>query len=179
MGWIGDYADPYTFPRTVDYRMRQTTHSNWSSAEYDELMKTGQWRKADKAKTVGNHAPRRGIGRWEQQPLIPLYVYTRNPDGKSRTFAGIWGNFQDRPRLEVHLDRRAVLRRRFPRRPAEDPPPPDPTSKGGLSQSRRPSPQPKSTVFRRHNFVIRLRDIRCQSHPTPHLGVTRTRPILP
>jgi oligopeptide transport system substrate-binding protein len=56
----------------------------------------------------------------EQQPLIPLYTYTRTQLVKPYV-RGIWGNHQDRhPWKYIWIDEAA------PAAPAADPPPPAP-----------------------------------------------------
>jgi ABC-type oligopeptide transport system substrate-binding subunit len=75
MGWVGDYADPYTFLELLT-KSNGNNHSNWSHPEYEALLRT--------ANTTLDAAPRLAtLLRAEalamsQVPIIPLYVYTRS-----------------------------------------------------------------------------------------------------
>jgi oligopeptide transport system substrate-binding protein len=92
MGWIGDYADPYTFLELLTSDCGNN-HSNWSNPAYDRLLEKAN-RQADSATRLGllRQAEALALG---DQPLIPLYVYSRSQLIKPYV-RGIWGNHQDR-----------------------------------------------------------------------------------
>ena len=92
MGWIGDYADPYTFLELLTSDCGNN-HSNWSSPEYDRLLAEAN-RQADPAARLALLRQAEALALAEQ-PLIPLYVYTRSQLIKPYV-RGIWGNHQDR-----------------------------------------------------------------------------------
>ncbi|MEE2775728.1 MAG: ABC transporter substrate-binding protein [Acidobacteriota bacterium] len=92
MGWILDYADPYTFLELLSEH-NGNNHSNWSSPEYDELLL--------EANTLPDPAERLALFRKgeamvrDAAPLIPFYVYTKSTMIKPYLM-GFWGNYQDR-----------------------------------------------------------------------------------
>ena len=92
MGWILDYADPYTFLELLSVH-NGNNHSNWSSAEYDALLL--------EANTIPDPAERLAMFRKGEEmvrdatPLIPFYVYTKSTMVKPY-LKGFWGNYQDR-----------------------------------------------------------------------------------
>ena len=92
MGWIGDYADPYTFLELLASDCGNN-HSNWSNPAYDQLLEDAN-RQADPAARLGllRQAEAPAL---DDQPLIPLYVYSRSQLIKPYV-RGIWGNHQDR-----------------------------------------------------------------------------------
>ncbi len=92
MGWIGDYADPYTFLELLSSACGNN-HSNWENAEYDRLLQEGN-RQNDPAMRLKILRQAEAIA-LKEQPLIPLYVYTRSQLVKPYV-RGIWGNHQDR-----------------------------------------------------------------------------------
>jgi len=101
MGWIGDYADPYTFLELLAGDCGNN-HSNWSSPEYDTLLEEAN-RQADPAARLALLRQAEALALAEQ-PLIPLYVYTRSQLIKPYV-RGIWGNHQDRhPWKSISID---------------------------------------------------------------------------
>jgi ABC-type oligopeptide transport system substrate-binding subunit len=92
MGWIGDYADPYTFLELLTGDCGNN-HSNWSSKAYDALLEqANQHNDPEERLKILRKAEAFAL---EEQPLIPLYVYTRTQLIKPYV-RGIWGNHQDR-----------------------------------------------------------------------------------
>jgi len=92
MGWIGDYADPFTFLELLTEACGNN-HSNWSSPEYDRLLKEANRQTAAAARlALLREAEALALA---EQPLIPLYIYTRSQLIKPYV-RGIAGNYQDR-----------------------------------------------------------------------------------
>lgn len=92
MGWIGDYPDPNTF---VDLLASQNgnNHSNWKNPEFDQLLQRANATTDPQQRLrLLEEAERMAM---DQQPLIPLYVYTRTQLVKPY-LRGMWENFQDR-----------------------------------------------------------------------------------
>lgn len=115
MGWTADYADPFTFLELLTSACGNN-HSNWSDPAYDRLLKEAN-REPDPAKRLAKFREAEALA-LEQQPLIPLYTYTRTQLVKPYV-RGIWGNHQDRhPWKYIWIDEAA------PAAPAADPPPP-------------------------------------------------------
>lgn len=91
-GWGADYPDPMTFLELLTSDSGNN-HSGLASAEYDALL--------DKANHELDAKTRLGLLRQaealilEEQPIIPLYVYTRSQLWKPYV-KGIWPNLQDR-----------------------------------------------------------------------------------
>jgi len=119
MGWIGDYADPYTF---LDLLLPSAgnNHSNWIDERYAETLRQAN-------RTLEREARLQMLREAEQymldhQPLLPIYVYTRTQMIKPYV-RGIWGNFQDR-----HLWKYLWIDKRWyegvPAEPGRDAPPP-------------------------------------------------------
>ena len=92
MGWIGDYADPYTFLELLTTTCGNN-HSNWSNAEYDGLIR--------KANQILDPTARLAVMRqaeelaMAEQPLLPIYVYTKSQMIKPFV-RGVTPNYQDR-----------------------------------------------------------------------------------
>ena len=101
MGWVGDYADPYTFLELLTSDCGNN-HSNWSSPTYDQLLeKANRQTEPKKRLELLRQAEALAL---EDQPLIPLYVYTRSQLIKPYV-RGIWGNHQDRhPWKSIWID---------------------------------------------------------------------------
>lgn len=101
MGWVGDYADPYTFLELLTSDCGNN-HSNWSSPVYDQLLeKANRQTEPKKRLELLRQAEALAI---EEQPLIPLYIYTRSQLVKPYV-RGIWGNYQDRhPWKSIWID---------------------------------------------------------------------------
>lgn len=119
LGWIGDYPDPYTF---LDLLLPSSgnNHSNWADQRYAEMLKRAN-QTADKQARLDLllEAERYAMA---QQPLMPLYVYTKTTMIKPFV-RGIWGNYLDR-----HLWKYVWIDERWydgvPSEPARDEPPP-------------------------------------------------------
>jgi len=119
MGWTGDYADPYTFLELLTSSCGNN-HSNWKSPEYDRLLREAN-REAEAGSRLEKLRAAEAVGLAEQ-PLIPLYVYTRSQLVKPYV-RGIWGNHQDRhPWKYLWIDEAFDPARPVP----ADPPPPTP-----------------------------------------------------
>ncbi len=115
MGWTADYADPFTFLELLTSACGNN-HSNWSDPAYDRLLKEAN-REPDPATRLAKFREAEALA-LEQQPLIPLYTYTRTQLVKPYV-RGIWGNHQDRhPWKYIWIDEAS------PAAPAADPPPP-------------------------------------------------------
>jgi oligopeptide transport system substrate-binding protein len=101
MGWTGDYADPFTFLELLTTDCGNN-HSGWSNPAYDALLQA-----ANRASDPGLRLAR--LREAEElmladQPLIPLYVYTRSQLIKPYV-RGIEGNHQDRhPWKHIRID---------------------------------------------------------------------------
>jgi len=92
MGWIGDYADPYTFLELLGSDCGNN-HSGWSSSAYDQLLQeANQEAHPEQRLAILRKAEALAL---DEQPLLPLYVYTRSQLIKPYV-RGIWGNHQDR-----------------------------------------------------------------------------------
>jgi oligopeptide transport system substrate-binding protein len=101
MGWVGDYADPYTFLELLTSDCGNN-HSNWSSPAYDRLLEEAN-RETEPEKRLDMLRQAEALA-MEAQPLIPLYVYTRSQLIKPYV-RGIWGNYQDRhPWKSIWID---------------------------------------------------------------------------
>ena len=118
MGWIGDYPDPYTF---LDLMASYSgnNHSGLADEQYDALLQ--------QSKTELDHQQRLAILRqaeqhlMNQQPVLPIYVYTRSQLVKPYV-RGIWSNYQDRhPWKYLWIDEKWYDGVPFP---DADPPPP-------------------------------------------------------
>ena len=92
MGWIGDYADPYTFLELLRSDCGNN-HSGWSNPAYDRLLQEAN-READPEQRLALLRQAEALA-LADQPLLPLYVYTRCQVIKPYV-RGIWGNHQDR-----------------------------------------------------------------------------------
>ncbi len=92
LGWTGDYIDPNTF---LDLLLSSNgnNHSNWRDATFDKMLNDAN-AEQDPSKRL---AMMRKAERYmmDQQPLIPLYLYTKSCLVKPYV-RGIWGNYQDR-----------------------------------------------------------------------------------
>ena len=123
MGWIGDYADPFTFLELLTTECGNN-HSNWSNAEYDALLRqANQQTDAKKRLSLMRQAEALAM---EQQPMIPLYVYTKTQMIKPY-LRGIWNNYQDRhPWKYIWIDEQYYDG--LPETPLPAVPPPDPAA---------------------------------------------------
>ena len=92
LAWNGDYPDPFTY---LELFMSNcgNNHSNWGSGEYDRMVNEAN-ATLDRQKRL-DIMQRAEVLALEQQPLIPLYVYTRATVLKPY-LQGFWGNYQDR-----------------------------------------------------------------------------------
>jgi oligopeptide transport system substrate-binding protein len=75
MGWIGDYADPFTFLELVT-QSSGNNHSNWSDPGYERLLRTANSTRDPAARLALLRQAERIVS--DQLPMIPLYVYTRS-----------------------------------------------------------------------------------------------------
>lgn len=118
LGWIGDYPDPYTF---LDLLLPTSgnNHSNWADERFAEMLKEAN-QTTDRQQRLARllEAERYAMA---QQPLMPLYVYTKTTMIKPY-IRGIWGNYLDR-----HLWKYVWIDQRWydgiPAEPAVDEPP--------------------------------------------------------
>lgn len=122
MGWVGDYPDPNTFLQELLTSYAGNNHSGWSSPRYDALI--------DRANSTSDPRKRLRLLRqaedlaMDQQPLIPIYVYTRSYLIKPY-LRGFWPNYQDRhPFKWMWIDERFY--EGVPDQIGDDPPPPEP-----------------------------------------------------
>lgn len=92
MGWTGDYADPFTFLELLSGDCGNN-HSNWQSPAFDGLLREAN-RESDPTARLEKLRAAEALALAEQ-PLIPLFVYTRSQLVKPYV-RGIWGNHQDR-----------------------------------------------------------------------------------
>ncbi len=119
LGWIGDYPDPYTF---LDLLLPKSgnNHSNWSDERFSELLREAN-QTIDQETRIARllEAERYAM---TQQPLMPLYVYTKTTLIKPYV-RGVWGNYMDR-----HLWKYVWIDERWydgvPSEPVVDSPPP-------------------------------------------------------
>jgi len=117
MGWTGDYADPFTFLELLSGDCGNN-HSNWQSPAFDGLLREAN-REPDPTARLEKLRAAEALALAEQ-PLIPLFVYTRSQLVKPYV-RGIWGNHQDRhPWKYISIDE--GFDPDAP--PAADPPPP-------------------------------------------------------
>lgn len=92
MGWIGDYPDPYTFLDLLT-SYSGNNHSGWVDEHYDTLLQ--------QSKTENDHQQRLEILQRaerhmiQQQPILPIYIYTRSQLVKPYV-RGFWSNYMDR-----------------------------------------------------------------------------------
>ena len=92
MGWIGDFADPYTFLELLTSG-NGNNHSLWADPAYDGLLR--------KANETTDPAARLAILRqaealaMEATPLIPIYTFVQTTMHKPY-LRGAWPNFQSR-----------------------------------------------------------------------------------
>ena len=92
MGWIGDYPDPYTF-LDLFASYSGNNHSGLADERFDALLQ--------QSKTQQDHAARLAtlkqaeVQLLGQQPILPIYVYTRSQLVKPY-IRGFWENYQDR-----------------------------------------------------------------------------------
>jgi oligopeptide transport system substrate-binding protein len=75
MGWVGDYADPYTFLELLT-ASNGNNHSNWSDPEYEALLRRAN-------ATLDRDARLALLSRAEAlamaaAPMVPIYVATRS-----------------------------------------------------------------------------------------------------
>ena len=103
MGWIGDYADPYTFLELFT-AANGNNRTGWSNPRYEALLRKGN----------GDPDPKKRIAILRQaeavlqkhRPVIPIYFYTASQMWKPY-FRGIWPNLQDRhPFKYMYIDER-------------------------------------------------------------------------
>jgi oligopeptide transport system substrate-binding protein len=101
MGWTGDYADPFTFLELLASDCGNN-HSNWKNPDYDRLLREAN-REQDQAVRLEKLRAAEAVALAEQ-PLIPLFVYTRSQLVKPYV-RGIEGNHQDRhPWKSISID---------------------------------------------------------------------------
>ena len=75
MGWIGDYADPFTFLELFS-SANGNNHSNWKNAEYDALLRKANRTLDPKARLeVLREAE---LKLMSELPAIPIYTYARS-----------------------------------------------------------------------------------------------------
>ncbi|MCA9213557.1 MAG: peptide ABC transporter substrate-binding protein [Planctomycetales bacterium] len=91
LAWNGDYPDPFTY---LELFMTEcgNNHSNWGSPKYDAMINEAN-RTLDRQKRLDIMQEAELLA-LEQQPLIPIYVYTRSTVIKPY-LRGFWGNYQD------------------------------------------------------------------------------------
>ena len=91
MGWIMDYADPFTFLELLSEH-NGNNHSNWHTPEYDRLLREGNTN-PDPERRLAIFREAEAMMR-DQAPLFPIYVYTKSTMVKPYLM-GYWGNYLD------------------------------------------------------------------------------------
>jgi oligopeptide transport system substrate-binding protein len=128
MGWIGDYADPFTFLELLT-SSSGNNHSGWSDPEYDRAMRAAN-ETLDPTRRLAllREAEARAM---DAVPIIPIYTYVQTNMMKPYV-RGAWQNFQQRDLFKYwSIDERFYAG--VPDVVAADPPPP----------LLRPSPAPR------------------------------------
>ena len=92
LGWIADYVDPFTFLELLTSEC-QNNRSNWSNSEYDRLVKQGQQTASPEERLQLFRQAEQIMA--DEQPMIPLYIYTRSTMLKPY-LKGYWGNLLNR-----------------------------------------------------------------------------------
>jgi oligopeptide transport system substrate-binding protein len=119
MGWIMDYADPYTLLELLSEH-NGNNHSNWHHAEYDRLLQRAN-NDTDPARRLAVFRDAETMLR-DAAPLLPIYVYTRSTLVKPYLM-GFWGNYLDQhPWKYFWIDERWYDG--VPSEPLPNPPPP-------------------------------------------------------
>ena len=75
MGWIGDYADPNTFLELFA-ASNGNNHSNWKDAQYDAMLEDAN-QTVDATERLAKLREAEAYV-MQQQPVIPIYVYTKS-----------------------------------------------------------------------------------------------------
>lgn len=121
LGWVGDYADPYTFLELIKTGAGNN-HSGWGDLRYDALLRDANaTQDRDRRMALLRQAEALAM---DQVPLIPLYVYTRAEMWKPYLM-GQWPNYQNHhPAKYWWIDRRWYEGR--PSAPAPNEPPVSP-----------------------------------------------------
>jgi len=103
LGWVGDYADPYTFLELLK-TANGNNHSGWGDSRYDALLRQANATlDSDRRFELLRDAETLAMG---QAPMIPLYVYTRSEMWKPYLM-GQWPNYQNHhPAKYWWIDRR-------------------------------------------------------------------------
>lgn len=121
MGWIGDYADPYTFLEVLSQH-NGNNHSGWKNDTYDALL--------ERANTIANPTERMRVLREAEElviaelPILPIYVYARI-DIVKPYLRGYWRNLQNvHPIKWMSVDER--FRNGAPANWEPEDPPPEP-----------------------------------------------------
>ncbi len=118
MGWIMDYADPYTYLELLSAH-NGNNHSLWSSREYDDLLLSANTN-PDPAKRLALFREAEEMLR-DATPLLPIYIYTKSTVLKPY-LKGYWGNYQDKHAWKwFWIDERWY--EGVPEEPLPDPPP--------------------------------------------------------
>lgn len=120
MGWIGDFADPFTFLEVFS-KYNGNNHSNWSSESFDRLLETANSQAdPDRRLSILKEAEQILV---EEVPAIPIYVYSRTELLKPY-LRGYWGNLRNyHPLKWMYIDERFYDKQPEDVR-VEDPPPP-------------------------------------------------------
>lgn len=103
MGWIGDYADPYTFLEILS-QYSGNNHSLWKQPEYDrKLTRANRTRDPERRMSILREAEQLAMA---EQPILPIYVYTRSVMIKPY-LRGYWSNHENRhPWKYMSIDER-------------------------------------------------------------------------
>jgi len=103
LGWVGDYADPYTFLELIKTG-GGNNHSGWGDVRYDALVRDANATQ-DSGRRMELLRQAEALA-MDQVPLIPLYVYTRAEMWKPYLM-GQWPNYQNHhPAKYWWIDRR-------------------------------------------------------------------------
>ena len=103
MGWIGDYADPNTFLEILR-SSSGNNHSNWGDLRYDRMLEEANGMQDPTARMA--HLKRAETLMLSQNPIIPIYIYTRTKLSKP-FLRGAFNNYENRTYFRyMHIDER-------------------------------------------------------------------------
>jgi oligopeptide transport system substrate-binding protein len=89
LGWVGDYPDPYTFLELVTSN-NGNNHAKWSNKTYDRMLQNANATTDGKKRMEMLRDAEKIVD--DEQPLIPLYVYTHTTVVKPYLM-GHWPNY--------------------------------------------------------------------------------------
>lgn len=118
-GWIGDYADPFTFLELFS-EFNGNNNTGWADKEYDRLLKkANQTVDLNQRMRILEQADRVLL---RKPPIAPIFVYTKSYM-KKPYLKGFWPNYRDEHFWKYFwIDRRWY--EEVPKEPVADLPPP-------------------------------------------------------